>query len=103
MANDPPFATLNHFIADLGIPEESPNPRVGISLTRRGFRFPQYIRWVWIFSYQQNADPAGDLLWSRTKFRYLLLDEQKEITTIHRTGHHYRRLDSRSPNWAPCL
>src|SRR6266550_8929237 len=30
MANDPPFATLNHFIADLGIPEESPNPRVGI-------------------------------------------------------------------------
>jgi hypothetical protein len=31
MANDPPFATLNHFIADLGIPKESASPRVGIS------------------------------------------------------------------------
>jgi hypothetical protein len=30
MANDPPFATLNHLIADLGIPGESANPRVGI-------------------------------------------------------------------------
>src|SRR5882757_5671159 len=27
MANDPPFATLNHFIPDLGIPRESGTPR----------------------------------------------------------------------------
>jgi hypothetical protein len=31
MANDPPFAILNHFAADLGIPQESANPRIGIS------------------------------------------------------------------------
>jgi hypothetical protein len=30
MANAPPFATLNHFAADLGIPSESELPRVGI-------------------------------------------------------------------------
>jgi hypothetical protein len=32
MANDPPFATLNHFAADLGIPSESDLLRIGISL-----------------------------------------------------------------------
>jgi hypothetical protein len=31
MANDPPFATLNHFAADLGIPSESDLLRIGIS------------------------------------------------------------------------
>jgi hypothetical protein len=31
MANYPPFATLNHFAADLGIPRESKSSRVGIS------------------------------------------------------------------------
>src|SRR5215471_6831710 len=31
MANDPPFATLNHFVADLGIPEESATARFGIT------------------------------------------------------------------------
>src|SRR6266852_2581440 len=31
MANRPPFATLNHFATDLGIPEVSDTPRVGIS------------------------------------------------------------------------
>jgi hypothetical protein len=30
MANDPPFATLNHFSADLGIPSESDFLRLGI-------------------------------------------------------------------------
>src|SRR6266545_5546640 len=30
MANDPPFATLNHFPADLGIPSESDLLRIGI-------------------------------------------------------------------------
>src|SRR5262245_50877663 len=30
MANDPPFATLNHFAADLGIPGESDLLRIGI-------------------------------------------------------------------------
>jgi hypothetical protein len=30
MANDPPFATLNHFAADLGIPSESDLLRIGI-------------------------------------------------------------------------
>src|SRR5690349_5181232 len=30
MANDPPFARLNHFAADLGIPRESIIPRIGI-------------------------------------------------------------------------
>src|SRR5262249_19443425 len=30
-ANDPPFATLNHFAADLGIPSESDLLRIGIS------------------------------------------------------------------------
>ena len=29
MANGPPFATLNHFAADLGIPSESESPRIG--------------------------------------------------------------------------
>src|SRR5271170_2696298 len=31
MANDPPFATLNHFTDDLGIPSESVSLRIGIS------------------------------------------------------------------------
>jgi len=31
MANDPPFATLNHFTGDLGIPSESDSLRIGIS------------------------------------------------------------------------
>jgi len=31
MANGPPFATLNHVAADLGIPNESEPLRVGIS------------------------------------------------------------------------
>src|SRR5580700_1299002 len=31
MANHPPFATLNHFAADLGIPSESKSSRVGIN------------------------------------------------------------------------
>jgi hypothetical protein len=31
MANDPPFATLNHFAGDLGIPSESAPLRIGIS------------------------------------------------------------------------
>jgi hypothetical protein len=31
MANDPPFATLNHCAADLEIPSESVSLRVGIS------------------------------------------------------------------------
>src|SRR4029450_3303401 len=31
MANDPPFATLNHFAADLGIPSESDLLRIGIT------------------------------------------------------------------------
>src|SRR5216684_8475306 len=31
MANRPPFATLNHFTGDLGIPRESHIPRVGIT------------------------------------------------------------------------
>jgi hypothetical protein len=30
MANDPPFATLNHFAGDLGIPSESDFLRIGI-------------------------------------------------------------------------
>src|SRR6266545_4849402 len=33
MANDPPFATLNHFTGDLGIPSESDSLRIGISPT----------------------------------------------------------------------
>jgi hypothetical protein len=33
MANNPPFAILNHATADSGIPRESPNRRVGISGT----------------------------------------------------------------------
>ena len=33
MANDPPFATLNHFAADLGIPNESDLLRIGIIQT----------------------------------------------------------------------
>jgi hypothetical protein len=38
MANDPPFATLNHFAADLGIPSESDLLRIGIrGSTRRDF------------------------------------------------------------------
>jgi hypothetical protein len=38
MANDPPFATLNHFAADLGIPSESDLLRIGITLpTKRDY------------------------------------------------------------------
>ena len=33
MANDPPFATLNHFTGDLGIPSESDSLRIGIKDT----------------------------------------------------------------------
>jgi hypothetical protein len=36
MANDPPFATLNHFAADLGIPSESDLLRIGITGRRFG-------------------------------------------------------------------
>src|SRR6266545_1478316 len=35
MANDPPFATLKHFAADLGIPSESDLLRIGLI---RGFK-----------------------------------------------------------------
>jgi hypothetical protein len=38
MANDPPFATLNHFVADLGIPEESATARFGIKRLARADR-----------------------------------------------------------------
>jgi ABC-type uncharacterized transport system substrate-binding protein len=38
MANDPPFATLNHFAADLGIPNESDLLRIGINHRFRGQR-----------------------------------------------------------------
>jgi hypothetical protein len=31
MANDPPFATLNHVAGDLGIPSESALLRIGMS------------------------------------------------------------------------
>jgi hypothetical protein len=31
MANDPPFATLNHVAGDLGIPSESALLRIGIN------------------------------------------------------------------------
>src|SRR4029453_12156774 len=45
MANDPPFATLNHFAADLGIPSESDLLRIGISpweqLMGRGIEGPR--------------------------------------------------------------
>jgi len=39
MANDPPFATLNHVAGDLGIPSESALLRIGItqSLTHEYF------------------------------------------------------------------
>jgi hypothetical protein len=41
MANGPPFATLNHVAADLGIPNESEPLRVGIrSLLRSLFYLP---------------------------------------------------------------
>jgi hypothetical protein len=40
MANDPPFATLNHFAADLGIPSESDLLRIGISDDERGHPRP---------------------------------------------------------------
>jgi hypothetical protein len=44
MANDPPFATLNHVAGDLGIPSESALLRIGISgnpaLTARVHREP---------------------------------------------------------------
>jgi hypothetical protein len=38
MANDPPFATLNHFAADLGIPSESDLLRIGINKPMTSFR-----------------------------------------------------------------
>src|SRR6516225_7097022 len=47
MANDPPFATLNHFVADLGIPNESDLLRIGISDRSRAgqARHPDAARW----------------------------------------------------------
>jgi hypothetical protein len=39
MANDPPFATLNHFAADLGIPSESDLLRIGISRDKCDLHF----------------------------------------------------------------
>src|SRR6266542_7066771 len=41
MANDPPFATLNHFAADLGIPSESDLLRIGIRRQRPRRRMPR--------------------------------------------------------------
>jgi hypothetical protein len=38
MANDPPFAALNHVAGDLGIPGESALLRIGISLLLTGDR-----------------------------------------------------------------
>jgi len=38
MANDPPFATLNHVAGDLGIPSESALLRIGITLDYNGKR-----------------------------------------------------------------
>ena len=35
MANDPPFATLNHAAGELGIPSESALLRIGISSSQR--------------------------------------------------------------------
>jgi integrase len=49
MANDPPFATLNHFGADLGIPSESDLLRIGISQSRPvlfGSRPPTNALWI---------------------------------------------------------
>jgi hypothetical protein len=37
MANDPPFAILNHFAGDLGIPRESDSLRIGIITHLRNF------------------------------------------------------------------
>src|SRR6516225_7829400 len=47
MANDPPFATLNHFVADLGIPNESDLLRIGISDRSRAGQacHPDAARW----------------------------------------------------------
>src|SRR5262249_49337279 len=44
MANDPPFATLNHFAADLGIPSESDLLRIGITLPLRSMGRPRSIK-----------------------------------------------------------
>jgi hypothetical protein len=40
MANGPPFATLNHVAADLGIPNESEPLRVGIRQRRGALSVP---------------------------------------------------------------
>src|SRR5215831_11253348 len=44
MANDPPFATLNHFAADLGIPSESDLLRIGSTSERCAAKWPFYLR-----------------------------------------------------------
>jgi len=41
MANDPPFATLNHFTGDLGIPSESDSLRIGINAVDCPAIFPE--------------------------------------------------------------
>jgi hypothetical protein len=38
MANDPPFATLNHVAGDLGIPSESALLRIGIISSSRPYK-----------------------------------------------------------------
>src|SRR6266540_2868863 len=44
MANSPPFATLNHFAGDLGIPRESATRRVGITMARTPSPHPSPLR-----------------------------------------------------------
>src|SRR5580658_3963276 len=45
MANHPPFATLNHFAADLGIPSESKSSQVGISALSWGISHEAAAPW----------------------------------------------------------
>jgi len=44
MANGPPFATLNQFAADLGIPSESQSLRIGITQQPRQGRDADFPR-----------------------------------------------------------
>jgi hypothetical protein len=57
MANDPPFATLNHVAGDLGIPSESALLRIGISFMAWTY---EEIEQDWLVGYRIIEGDGGD-------------------------------------------
>jgi hypothetical protein len=62
MANDPPFATLNHFAADLGILTESDLLRIGISVPSQvaGSPLVPYFAFPMVIGFNRLVHPSFD-------------------------------------------